>query len=162
MSIKLEIKEIEKMGRTNYMEQQKDEYNEIDPPLSESEISERKHEKRVVKIIKDESLSVNPVTLKRYLDCFKEKLRLPFKVTGIESDFEYSDYGDKTPNANERFEVVEFIEDVENYSNLFVKVRVENTSEIFELQLFEFKPIESSVEIIRMFEDYTEWIETCL
>ncbi len=71
------------------MEQQKDEYNEIDPPLSESEISERKHEKRVIKIIKDKSLSVNPVTLKRYLDYFKEKLRLPFKLTGIESDFEY-------------------------------------------------------------------------
>ena len=150
------------MELTNYMEQQKDEYNEIDPPLSESEILERKHEKRVIKIIKDESLSVNPVTLKRYLEYFKEKLRLPFKAIGIESDFEYSDYGDKTPNGNERFEVVEFIEDVENYSNLFVKVRVENTSEIFELQLFEFKPIESSVEIIRMFEDYTEWIETCL
>ena len=125
-------------------------------------MSERNHEKRVVKIIKDESLSVNPVTLKRYLEHFKKKVRLPFKVTGIENDFEYSDYGDKTPNGNERFEVVEFLEDVESYSNLFVKVRVENTSEEFELQLFEFKPIESPVKIISMFEDYTEWIKTCL
>jgi len=89
-------------------------------------------------------------------------VRFPLKVTGIENDFEYSDYGDKTPKGNERFEVIEFVEDVESYSNLFVKVRVENTSEEFELQLFEFKPIESSVEVIRMFEDYTEWIETCL
>ena len=150
------------MGRINFIERGKNEYNEIDPPLSESEISEINHEMRVVKIIKDKSLDVNPVTLKLYLEYFKAKLRLPFKVIGIENEFKYSDYGDKTPSGNERFEVIEFIEDVDSYSNLFVKVRVENTSEEFELQLFEFKPIESQVEIIRIFEDYTEWIETCL
>jgi len=162
MSIKLKIREIKEMGRTISIDQGKKDCNEIDPPLSESEISEKNHEKRVVKIIKDESLSVNPVSLKQYLEHFKKKVRFPLKVTGIENDFEYSDYGDKTPKGNERFEVIEFVEDVESYSNLFVKVRVENTSEEFELQLFEFKPIESSVEVIRMFEDYTEWIETCL
>ncbi len=150
------------MGRTIYIEQGKEDYYEADPPLSEIEISERNHEKRVVKIIKDESLCVNPVTLKLYLEYFKKNVRFPLKVTGIENDFEYSDYGDKTPKGDERFEIIEFVEDVENCSNLFVKVRVEKTSEEFELQLFEFKPIESSMKIIRIFEDYTEWIKTCL
>ncbi len=150
------------MGRNIYIEQIKDDYNEIDPPLSESEISERNHEKRVIEIIKDESLCVNPVSLKLYLEHFKKEVILPLKVIGIDNDFEYSDYGDKTPKGNERFEVVEFVEDVESCSNLFVKVRVENTSEEFELQLFEFKPIQSPIKIVRMFEDYTEWIESCL
>ena len=162
MNIKLETKTVEEMGKTIFINQRKNDYNEIDPPLSESEIFERTHEKRVINIIKDESLSVNSNTLKQYLEHFKKKVKFPLKVTGIENDFEYSNYGDKMPKGNERFEVVEFVEDVESYSNLFVKVRVENTIEEFELQLFEFKPIESSVEIIRMFEDYTEWIETCL
>lgn len=150
------------MGRHINIKQGNDDYHEIDPPLSESELSARNHEKRVLKIIKDESLCVNSVTLKLYLEHFKKEVRFPLKVTGIENDFQYSDYGDKTPKGNERFEIVELVEDVESYSNLFVKVRVENTSEEFELQLFEFKPIESSAKLIRMFEDYTEWIETCL
>lgn len=63
------------MSRTINIEQGKDDYSEIDPPLSENEIAERNHEKRVVKIIKDESLSVNPVTLKRYLEHFKNTVR---------------------------------------------------------------------------------------
>ena len=162
MSIQFKIQEIKTNKQEDLFGQGNSKYSEIDPPLSESEISEQIHEKRVFKIIKDESLNVTPDTLKRYLEYFKKKVKLPLKVTGIENDFTYSDYGDNTPKGSERFEIIGFIEDVENCSNLFVKVRVENTNNEFELQLYEFKPIDSSVEIIRMFEDYTEWIETSL
>ena len=84
---------------------------------------EKQIEKRIEAIIQDESLIVDSDTLKKYLIFLKEKISLPHKVTGIGSGFTYSEYGNKTPSGNEEFEIIGFEEDVENYSNIYVKVK---------------------------------------
>ncbi len=108
-------------------------------------------------------MSVKPETLKNYLDFLTENIKLPYKVTGIDSYFSYTDYKNKTPNGNEKFEIIEFEEDVSNCSNLFVKVkRLSDDGGIFSLQLFEFESVNKKTIENKILKDYTYWIENYL
>ena len=120
-------------------------------------------EKRIEEIIQDESFNVEPETLKKYLIFLKEKIALPHKVTGIANNFTYSEYENDTPSGNEEFEIIKFEEDVENCSNIFVKVKqLSDEGEIFSLQLFEFESLNKDSEEARILKDYTHWIENFL
>jgi len=72
--------------------------------------------------------------------------------------FTYSDYKDKTPQGYEKFEIIEFEEDVETCSNIFVKVkRLSDEGGIFSLQQFvttNKKTIEHQI-----IKDYSIWID---
>jgi len=124
---------------------------------------EKQIEERIEKITQDESFNVVQDTLTKYLFFLKEKFSLPHKVTGTGNYFTYSEYKDKTPSGNQEFEIIGFEEDVENYSNIFVKVKqLNDEGEIFSLQLFEFKSIDSNSIESRILTDYTYWIENYL
>ncbi len=115
---------------------------------------------RIAAIIQEKSLVVNPITLKKYLDFLKENVRLPIQITGIDSDFTYSDYKDKTPLGDDKFEIIEFETDVENCSNLFVKVkRLNPEGGIFSLQLYEFKTTNTKTIEHQILKDYSIWID---
>jgi len=117
----------------------------------------KNQEKRIAAIINNEFLGVNPKTLQRYLDFLKENIPLPFKVTGRDSYFTYSDYKDKTPNGDEIFEIVEFEKDVHTNTNIFVKVK--HLRNIFSLQLFEFKGLDKNSIQSKILDDYSIWID---
>ena len=120
----------------------------------------KKREERIAAIIQDQSLVVNSTTLRRYLDFLKENIRIPIKVKGIENYFTYSDYKGKTPHGYELFEIIEFEEDVENSSNLFVKVkRLSDEGGLFLLQLYEFKTTNTKTIEHQILKDYSIWID---
>jgi hypothetical protein len=120
-------------------------------------------EERIATIIGDRGLSVNATTLKKYLIFLKENIGLPYQVTGTSSYFTYSKYKKNTPNGNEKFEIIEFEDDVKNSSNLFIKVkRLSESGGIFSLQLFEFESINKKTIEHKILKDYTYWIENYL
>lgn len=120
-------------------------------------------EQRIETIIKDKSLNVNSANLKRYLDFIKINIELPHKVTGIESDFTYTDYGNRTPDGNNVFEIIGYEENVDGFSNIFAKVKcADSNKEVFSLQLFEFKSLDPYSKEGKILADYTYWIEEYL
>ncbi|WP_291862386.1 calcium-binding protein [Marinilabilia sp.] len=120
-------------------------------------------EQRIENIIEDKSLNVNSANLKRYLDFIKANIELPHRVTGIESDFTYTEYGNKTPDGDKVFEIVGYEENIEDFSNIFAKVKcTDSNKEIFALQLFEFKSLEASSKEGQILADYSYWIEEYL
>jgi len=131
-----------------------------DKQVSLSVYDIKNREDRIEAIIQEKSLVVNPTTLKKYLDFLKENIQLPIQVTGIDSGFTYSDYKDKTPSGNEKFEIIEFEDDVEECSNLFVKVkRLSPEGGIFSLQLYEFKTTNTKTLEHQILKDYSIWID---
>lgn len=123
----------------------------------------KNREKRIEAIIKDKGMAVKTKTLKNYLKFLKENISLPYKVTGIDSCFTFTTYKGNTPDGKEKFEIIEFEDDVENSSNLFVKVRrLSAEGGIFSLQLFEFESINKKTIEHKILQDYSYWIRNHL
>ena len=98
------------------------------------------YEKYIYKIIQDRDLDVNPITLKRYYHYLVKNLRLPCVVKHTEGNyFDFTDYGKDTPDASLSFELLEVVDEVQDYSNLFCKVRPVGSEKVYEFQLFEFE-----------------------
>jgi hypothetical protein len=118
-------------------------------------------DERIASIIQDNSLSVNPTTLQKYLDFLKENISLPYKVTGTDSYF--TSYRPQVKKRNslkgsDKFEIIAF-ENVERCSNLFVKAnRLGSEGGIFSLQLFELEGVSKTAIETKTLEDYSYWI----
>ncbi len=116
-------------------------------------------ERRIAKIIGDPSLSVNTETLTKYLHFFKRHMLLPHRVTGTDDYFSHVGYKGKTPSAYDEFELIGFEEDIEEYSNIFGKVRrLSEKGGIFSLQLFEFESLDKNSTEDKILSDYSYWI----
>ena len=122
---------------------------------------EKKIEARIEQIIQDDSLNVSEDNLKKYLSFLIANISLPHRVTGIDSCFTYTKYKNP-PSGNDEFELIGYEEDVENYSNIFAKVKHLKTGQVFSLQLFEFKSMKNDSKEAKILNDYSYWIEDCL
>lgn len=121
-------------------------------------------EKRIEKIIQDKNLSSSTKKFKKYLLFLKENIALPIEVTG--TDYYFQTFGYKrgeAPSGDDKYEIIEFEDDLEHCSNIFVKVRrLTPEGGVFSLQLFEFETVHKGIIEHRILEDYTYWVENYL
>jgi hypothetical protein len=123
-------------------------------------------EKRIEKILKDKGLTSSTKNFRKYLSFLKENISLPIEVTGTDYYFQIFGYKFKrgeAPSGNDNYEIIEFEDDLEHSSNIFVKVRrLTPEGGIFSLQLFEFETVHKGIIEHRILADYTYWVENYL
>jgi hypothetical protein len=112
---------------------------------------------------------VNEKTLKKYLEYLNLKLSLPCAVTGRE-DFEWEEFcvlgpGDKNeykrlkrnrPSYTDEFEILNFLDEPDDFHGILVRVRRPSDRKQFDLPLESLKTLKKDNNA-QLLDDYSVW-----
>lgn len=129
-----------------------------------------KQEKRTIAILGTKRLDVTRKTLKTYLEYLKRHVEMPCQLTGIE-DFEWEEpyvfgFGSKReyeelkktqPSYTDKFSPISFIEDVDEWYGLLVRVQRLSDKKKFVLPLADLKPTDRKSQSYQLLDDYSVW-----
>ncbi|MDI6763696.1 MAG: hypothetical protein QME83_11775 [Thermodesulfobacteriota bacterium] len=129
-----------------------------------------KQEKRIIAILGTKKLDVTRKTLKTYLEYLKKHVEILCQLTGIE-DFEWEEryvfgFGSKKeyqelkktqPSYTDKFSLISFIEDVDEWYGLLVSVQRLSDKKKFVLPLADLKSTNRKSKNYQLLDDYSVW-----
>ena len=129
-----------------------------------------KQEERIIAILGTKKLDVTRKTLKTYLEYLKNHVEMPCQLTGIE-DFEWEEsyvfgFGSKKeyeelkktqPSYTDKFSLISFIGDVDEWYGLLVRVQCISDKKKFVLPLADLKSTDRKSKNYQLLDDYSVW-----
>ena len=129
-----------------------------------------KQEERIIAILGTKKLDVTRKTLKTYLEYLKNHVEMPCQLTGIE-DFEWEEsyvfgFGSKKeyeelkktqPSYTDKFSLISFIGDVDEWYGLLVRVQRISDKKKFVLPLADLKSTDRKSKNYQLLDDYSVW-----
>ncbi len=127
-------------------------------------------DKRIFQILHDEELEVNSENLATYLAYLKKNISLSCILTGIE-DFEWEEFyvfgpGDKKeyeklkktkPSHTDKFNLTEFVEEIDDDVGILVNVKRISDNKSFQLPLADLEAADKKSKNYQLLDDYSVW-----
>ncbi len=129
-----------------------------------------KQQKRIVSILGTKKLNVTRKTLSTYFKYLKNHVEIPCQLTGIE-DFEWEEaylfgFGSKReyeelkktqPSYTDKFSIISYLEDIEEWYGLLVRVQRISHKKQFIPPLADLKSTERKSGNCQLLDDYSVW-----
>jgi hypothetical protein len=129
-----------------------------------------KQEKRIIAILGAKELDVTQKTLSTYLKYLKKHVEIPCQLTGSE-DFEWEEpyvfgFGSKREyeelkktqaSYRDKFLLISFIEDIDEWYGLSVRVQRLSEKKQFILPLADLKSTDKKSKNYQLLDDYSVW-----
>ena len=129
-----------------------------------------KQERRMIAILGTKKLDVARKTLKTYLEYLKRHVEMPCQLTGIEdfeweepyvfgfgSNKEYEELKKTQPSYTDKFFLISFIEDVDEWYGLLVRVQRLSDKKKFVLPLADLKSTDKKSKNYQLLDDHSVW-----
>jgi len=142
--------------------------DEIEDELDEDELDEQ--DRRVAAILGEAHAEVSGKTLKKYLAYLKQNVELPCPITGIEdfpweeryvfgygSQKEYEELKKNRPSYTDTFDLLGFIDEIDEWTGLQVEARRLSDKKKFSLQLDYVKATDENSKNYQLLDDYAVW-----
>jgi len=128
-------------------------------------------EKRISKILDSQETFVTEINLHKYYTYLKDKLQRSCVLTGMEDfdweepyiigDWSQSEYENKkktNPSYTDHFELVEFIDKIDGWKGILVKVKRLSDGKVFDLPLWDLKILDKDSPDYLLVSDYSSWM----
>ena len=129
-----------------------------------------KQERRIIEILCTKKLDVTRKTLKTYFEYLKNHVEISCQLTGIE-DFEWEEpyvfgFGSKReyqelkktqPSYTDKFALISFVEDIDEWYGLSVRVQRLSDKKQFILPLADLKSTDRKSKNYQLLDDYSVW-----
>ena len=136
-----------------------------------SKYSCEEEEKRISEILDSQNTLVTEINLRKYHNYLKNNINISCILTGIE-DFDWeepyliggwskAEYEMKKltkPSYTDHFALVEFVEKIDNWKGIIVKVKRLSDEKIFDLSLWDLKIFDKDSSDYLLISDYSSWI----
>jgi len=165
----LEIDEIEIVKPRDNQNDTLIKQKEIDAKFSQDE-----EEKRISDILKSDDTSVNNKNQKTYFEYLKKKIQKPCLLTGMEdfdweepyllggwSQKEYAKLKLTQPSYTDQFELLGFVDELEEWKGILVKIKRVADNKKFVLPLWDLKVIDDKSPNYLLVSDYSSWMTNC-
>ena len=137
----------------------------------DAKFSPEEEETRISDILKSEDISVNMEKQKKYFEYLIKKIEKPCLLTGME-DFEWEDpylFGGwiqkeyaklklTQPSYTDQFELLGFVDEVDDWKGILVKVKRVADNKEFVLPLWDLKVIDDKSPNYLLVSDYSSWM----
>ncbi len=128
-------------------------------------------ERRISEILDSQETFVTETNLQKYYAYLKDKLQISCVLTGME-DFDWeepyllggwskSEYEKKkktNPSYTDHFELVKFIDKIDDWKGIFVKVKRLSDGKVFDLPLWDLKILDKDSPDYILVSDYSSWM----
>lgn len=136
-----------------------------------SKFSQDDEEERISEILKSEDISVNRKKQKKYIKYLKNTIQKPCLLTGMQdfeweepylfggwSQKEYAKLKLTQPSYNDQFELLGFVDEVNVWKGILVKVKRVADNKEFVLPLWDLKVIDDKSPNYLLVSDYSSWM----
>ena len=128
-------------------------------------------EKRILGILNSDDYSVNEDNQKIYFEYLSKNVQKPCIMTGMEdfdweepyllggwSQKEYTKLKLTQPSYTDQFELLGFVDEIDDWKGIFVKVKRVADNKKFELPLWDLKVIDDNSPNYLFVSDYSSWM----
>lgn len=128
-------------------------------------------EENIKNILEADDISVSMLNLNKYYKFLLKNIELPYILTGMEdfpweepyvfggwSKKEYEKLKKDNASYTDKFDLIEFDNDIEDGSGIFVKVKRISDNKIFTLPLWDLKGIDKKSKNYQIISDYSSWM----
>lgn len=133
--------------------------------------SSGKEKNRIAKILNSKDNFVNKDNLQKYYQYLKSNIQTPCILTGMEdfdweepyvfgewSEKEYEKLKLTNPSYTDKFEFIEFIDEIDDWKGIRVKVKRLLDKKLFDLPLWDLKTVDENSSNYLLVSDYSSWM----
>ena len=125
---------------------------------------------RIAAVLGEADVEVSRKSLKKYLGYLKQQVERPCQLTGLEdflweefyvigpgSKKEYQELKKTRPSYTDTFELLGFVDEIDENTGLLVRARRTSDNKEFTLELDYLKTIDENSKNYQLLDDYTVW-----